>query len=96
LNLGGGSRFGLPKLKSNTFSAPYFAFLAIPSSNIFLIQDDFSMDAWIFFDTDMGLPPSIPAHTITVLETVVKEFGEKAFGPIHARSSERGTLAFSS
>ena len=45
LNLAGGSRFGFPKLKSNTFSAPYFCFLIWPSSNIFLIQEDPSIEA---------------------------------------------------
>jgi hypothetical protein len=46
-------------LKSNTFSAPYLAFLTIPSSNIFLIHEDFSMEAWIFFATGMVFLPSI-------------------------------------
>jgi hypothetical protein len=33
------------------------AFRTIPSSNIFLIQEDFSMEAWIFFATGMAFFP---------------------------------------
>ncbi len=66
LNLSGGGKLGLPRLKSNTFSAPCSAFRRAPSSNIFLIQDDLLMNASIFFATVIRSAPSLDiVHTET-------------------------------
>jgi len=43
-----GGTSGLPRLKSSTLSAPYFAFILAPSSNIFRIQDDLVANSCIF------------------------------------------------
>jgi len=55
LNFSGGSMLGFPNEKSNTLSAPCIDFNFIPSSNIFLIQEDFSIIASTFFDMAIKL-----------------------------------------
>src|ERR1019366_749109 len=42
------STSGFPRLRSHTFSAPYFARSTFPVSNIFRIQEEFSMLNAIF------------------------------------------------
>ena len=50
---------GLPRVKSKMFSAPCSFFSLSPSSNIALIQDEFSMSPEILFDmTIFYLPPA--------------------------------------
>jgi hypothetical protein len=76
-NSSGGSASGLPKLKSNTFSSPNSALRRAPSSNIFLIQDDFSIELFIF--SAIAMDPPLSLYIVKYIDVSLQEIKDKIF-----------------
>src|SRR4030042_2570844 len=91
LNSGGGSMTGLPSERSYTFSAPNCFFMAMPSSNIRLIQDPTSMPFLTLSDTATldFLSPVLKRLEVDFTEVFRQEAGDAFFPDIYIQRGER-------